>query len=152
MLNLCFFFEKPCSTEEYNVANKKNILDNLGALSPVRWEHIGEIHVLSPSKDGHIYAARQADLPHYQDVFSNFVSVLQTYNAKLAVYLYLPGSDYENHFMSVHNSLQSVKPFADTIDWDEIHRVACRPKKNDKKNLLKENAKTHSRIPVIVAR
>jgi hypothetical protein len=78
MLNLCFFFECPFSTREYNEANTNDCLDNLGPLSLSHREHIAKIHVLFPSDVCHIYAARRADLPHYQEVLSKFDSAFES--------------------------------------------------------------------------
>jgi hypothetical protein len=126
--NLCFFFERPFSHEDYKKANTNKALDSQGAFSHSRWSQIGEIHVLFPSEAGHFYIARRADLPHYQEVFSKFVTALESFDDAMVVYLYLPERNYKNHFLTVRNSLERVQPFVDQIDWMEVHRLACRPK------------------------
>ncbi len=47
----------------------------------------------------------------------------------MPVYLYMRGKDYNNHFMTVRNSAEMVKPIVDQLDWMEVHRVATRQKK-----------------------
>jgi hypothetical protein len=74
-----------------------------------------------------------ADLPHYQEVFSKFVSALESFDDVMVVYFYLPERDYKNHFLTVCNSMDRVQPFVDQIDWMEVHRLACRPKNTDTK-------------------
>jgi hypothetical protein len=123
-----FFFERPFSHEDYKKANTNKALDSQGAFSHSRWSQIGEIHVLFPSEAGHFYIARRADLPHYQEVFSKFVTALESFDDAMVVYLYLPERNYKNHFLTVRNSLERVQPFVDQIDWMEVHRLACRPK------------------------
>jgi hypothetical protein len=121
--NLCFFFECPVSHQDYSEANTNDCLDNLGPLSLSRWKFIFKIHVLFPSHVGHIYVAKRADLPHYQEVFSKFVLALKAYKDTMPVYLYMRGEDYSNHFMLVRNSEAAVQPFVERIDWIEIYRV-----------------------------
>jgi hypothetical protein len=128
-LNLCFFFECAHSFDEYNCANTNHFLDDLGPLAPTRWEHMKEIHVLFPSKVGHIYCARRADLPHYQEMFWKFASNLSAYENPLSVYIYCKGEDYSNHFLTVRNSPSQVLPFVEQLDWLEIHRIASLPPK-----------------------
>lgn len=115
--------------KKYDEANTNDRLDNLGPLSTTRWNHIGEVHVLFPSEQGHIYIARRADLPHYQEMFPRFLSTFEDYDDGIEVYVYLKGEDYGNHFMTVRNSYAAVKEYVDRIDWFEIHRLACDPKK-----------------------
>jgi hypothetical protein len=134
ILNLCFYFEYPNSFEDYNKANNTEGLDNLGSFAPTRWKHIREIHVLFPSVEGHFYVARRADLPHYQEVFSKFISALESYDDSMPVYLYMGSRNYRNHFLTVCNTAKKVKPFVNRMDWMEVHRVACRPKKKATKN------------------
>jgi hypothetical protein len=134
--NLCFFFECPVSHFAYSEANSNGYLDDLGPLSLSRWKLISEVHVLFPSHVGHIYVAKRADLPHYQEVFSKFVLALEAYEDSMPVYLYMRGKDYSNHFMLVRNSEASVKPFVERIDWMEIHRASCLPKKKSVKSSL----------------
>jgi hypothetical protein len=114
---ICFFFECPVSHQAYSEANSKDCLDDLGPLSLSCWKLISEIHVLFPSHVGHIYVAKRADLPHYQEVFSKFVLALEAYDDSMPVYLYMRGKDYSNHFMLVRNSEASVKSFMEQIDW-----------------------------------
>jgi hypothetical protein len=115
-----------------------NCLDNLGAFSLSRWKHISEIHVLFPGDAGHIYVAKRADLPHYQEVFAKFALALEAYEDCMPVYLYLRGDDYMNHFLTVYNSTTSVKAFVNRVDWMEVHRIACRPKKKQGKGQLEK--------------
>ncbi len=144
VLNLCFYFEYPNSFPDYNEANNSEGLDKMGSFSHTRWDFIKEIHVLFPSDIGHFYVARRADLPHYQEVFSKFIYALESYEDDMPVYIYLNGRDYNNHFLSVRNSAEKVKPFVDQIDWMEVHRVACRPKKNvGKKSCEKKRQDTY---------
>jgi hypothetical protein len=74
------------------------------------------------------------DLLHYQEVSAKFVSALDSYDERMVVYLYLPGKHYKNHFLTVQNSLERVKPFVDWTDWMEVS-VACCPKKKVSKHL-----------------
>ena len=90
---------------------------------------MSEIHCLFPSDVGHIYIAKKADLPHYQEVFSKFVSALDCYDDDMPVYLYLKGQDYSNHFLLVQNSLSAVKPYMERINWFSIYRSTCIPPK-----------------------
>jgi hypothetical protein len=138
LLNLCFFFECPSDMTRYNEANSNNCLDNLGPLSLARWRHISEVHVLFPSDIGHIYCAKRADLPHYQEVFSKFLLAFQAYDDRLSVYVYLKGEDYSNHFMTIRNSEDQVKPFVNKIDWMEVHRLATRPKRKSAKGPIEK--------------
>jgi hypothetical protein len=138
MLNLCFFFESPICHQEYNKAKTIEDLDNLGAFSFTRWKHLAEIHVLFPSDVGHFYIARRADLPHYQEVFSKFVTALESYDDRLPVYLYMKDNDYKNHFLSVRNSPEKVKPFIDQINWTEVHRLASLSKKKAAKTTVEK--------------
>ena len=65
---------------------------------------MSEIHVAFPSRRGHLYLAKRADLPHYQGIFAAFVEELEQYDGELKVFLYLPSYDYDNHFFIVRNS------------------------------------------------
>jgi hypothetical protein len=95
---------------------------------------MSEILVLFPSRVGHIYVAKMADLPHYQEVFSKFVLALEAYEDSMPVYLYMRGEDYSNHFMLVRNSEAPVKPSVGRINWKEIHRASCLQKKKAEKS------------------
>jgi hypothetical protein len=125
MHNLCFYFECPISHKDYNEANSNEGLENLGPFASVRWKYIAEIHVLFPGELGHIYVARKADLPHYQEVFSKFVAALEAYNNdRLSIFLYLRGEDYQNFFLTVLNKTETVKPFIERMDWMEVQRIS----------------------------
>ena len=69
-----------------------------------------------------MYIAKRADLPHYQEVFSKFLTALNCYEDDMPVYLYMKGKDYSNHFLLVQNSLSAVKPYMDRLHWFAIHR------------------------------
>jgi hypothetical protein len=56
----------------------------------------------------------------------------------MPVYLYIKDHDYNNHFLSIWDSLVKVKPFVDQIDWMEVHRLACQPKKKAPKSVIKK--------------
>ena len=122
--NLPSCFELPSSMEEYRLANSSNRLDNQGAFSRRRWKFMSEIHVAFPCREGHLYLAKRADVPHYQGVFSNFIAELERYEDDINVYLYLPKFDYDNHFLIVRNTPMSVHRFAGKIDWVAVHRLA----------------------------
>ncbi len=92
-----------------------------------------------PGKIGHIYIARQADLPQYQVVFLQFVAALEAYDEqRLSIFLYLHGGDYQNHFLTVLNKTETVKPFIEGVDWMEVHRISCRPKKKVAKSKIEK--------------
>jgi hypothetical protein len=90
---------------------------------------MSEIRCLFPSNVGHMYIAKRADLPHYQEVFSKFLTALDCYEDHMPVYLYMKGEDYSNHFLLVQNSLSAVKPYMDRLHWFAIHRSTCNPSK-----------------------
>lgn len=151
MHNLCFYFECPISHKEYDEANSSEGLENLGPCASVRWKYIAEIHVLFPGEVGHIYVARRADLPHYQEVLSKFVAALEAYDGdKLSIFLYLRGEDYQNHFLTVYNKTETVQPFIERMDWMEVQHISCRPKKKATKSRIEKNVKILTRIPDFV--
>ena len=127
-----FLFHCPVLHQDYSEANTNDCLVNLGPLSLSHWKFICEIHFLFPSHVGHIYVAKRADLPHYQEVFSNFVLALEAYEDTMPVYLYIRGN-YSNHFMLVLNSEAAVQPFVERIDWMEIYCASCLPKNKSEK-------------------
>jgi hypothetical protein len=86
MLNLCFFFGRPILHQAYHQANANSRLVGLGPLSPTCWKHMAKIHCLFPSDVGHMYIAKRANLPHYQEVFSNFLEALNSYHDWMPVY------------------------------------------------------------------
>jgi hypothetical protein len=94
--------------------------------------------------------AHQADLPHYQEVFSKFMSALEAYDEQLSIFLYLRGEDYKNHFLTLCNSTEKVKPFIEQINWMEVQRIACHLKKKANKSTLKRNDKILTRILAFV--
>jgi hypothetical protein len=47
-------------------------------------------------------------------------------------------NDYNDHFLSIRNSPEKVKPFVNWIDWMEVHHLACQPKKKAPKSTIKK--------------
>jgi hypothetical protein len=110
MLNLCFFFELPISHHEYTQVRIPTMAWT--TLVPFLYPIGSTIrHVFFLSNIHHFYIARQADLPHYQEVFLKFVTALESYNDRMPVYLYMKDNDYNDHFLSIRNSPEKVKPF-----------------------------------------
>ena len=116
--NMCFFIEEPL--ESFDDLNTGGRLDKLGPFSMQRWEHIRAIHCIFPSRKGQAYFVRQLACTHYQEMFSQFVSAIETCVHDITVKLYYPVRDYSNEFLVLWNKPATVSPFSDAIDWSYI--------------------------------
>ena len=97
--SLCFFFEEPTDILKYKENNGSSQLDDLGPFSITRLKYMKTIHVMWDNPDGQIYVAKRLDVPHYQEIFEEFIAKIPTCKHQIGVCLYPPEIDTETDFL-----------------------------------------------------